>query len=256
MMLEQKATITSRQKITPKVFLISFASPQMAAQAGPGQFVHLRPAGPGSLLLRRPFSIHRVKGKNISVMYRVVGRGTSLLSTLPRGAELDVLGPLGKGFTIKKKYSDHIILAGGMGLAPMQFLADRLKALKLNTRLFYGCSDKKDILPCTFPGKVITTDDGSCGYKGFVTDAFSGRLKKYRKPVVYACGPWPMLKKTALICRQNGIDCQVSLEAFMACGVGACQGCVVKGVKEYLTVCRQGPVFDSRDIDWEQESDL
>lgn len=256
MMLEQRTELTAHRRVNPKVFLLTFASPKMAAQARPGQFVHLRPAGPGSLFLRRPFSIHRVKGKTISILYRVVGSGTSLLSDLPRGTVLDVLGPLGKGFMISKHYSDHVILAGGMGLAPMQFLADRLKGMKLNTRLFYGCSGKKELLPCPVPGRIIATDDGSCGDKGFVTDAFLTRLEKYRMPMVYACGPWPMLKQTALICRQYGIDCQVSLEAFMACGVGACQGCVVKGVKEYLTVCRQGPVFDSRDIDWEQESGL
>ncbi|MBI4727625.1 dihydroorotate dehydrogenase electron transfer subunit [candidate division TA06 bacterium] len=255
-MLEQKVNIVSHQKIAPDVFLLSFRSDYLAAKARPGQFVHLKPSGPWPLLLRRPFSINRIKGKNIFIMYRVAGRGTSILSSLPQGAELDVMGPLGNGFEIDKKYSDHLILAGGIGLAPMQFLADRLKTMKLNARLFYGCSGKKDLLPCAVPGKVIATDDGSCGYKGFVTDAFLSRINKFRTPVVYACGPWPMLKKTARICRENKIDCQVSLEAFMACGVGACQGCVVKGVKEYLTVCRQGPVFNSREIDWEQEATL
>ncbi|MDO9390319.1 MAG: dihydroorotate dehydrogenase electron transfer subunit [bacterium] len=256
MMLEQKVKITSHQKIAPQVFLMSFASPQMAAQARPGQFVHLKPSGPGPLLLRRPFSINRVKGGYLFIMYRVVGRGTSLISSLPKGAEMDVLGPLGKGFEISRKYKEHVILAGGMGLAPMQFLADRLRTMKLESRLFYGCAGKKEMLPCPAPGKIIATDDGSCGYRGFVTDAFLSRIDKFKKPVVYACGPWPMLKRTALICHQHHIDCQVSLEAFMACGVGACQGCVVRGVKEYVTVCRQGPVFDSREIDWEQESGL
>jgi dihydroorotate dehydrogenase electron transfer subunit len=255
-MLEQKVTIASHQRIAPQVFLLAFASTRMAALARPGQFIHLKPSGSGPFLLRRPFSINRVKGNRISVMYRVVGGGTSHLSSLPQGTELDVLGPLGKGFTIGKKYAEHVILAGGMGLAPMQFLSDRLRSLKLRTKLFYGCSGKKELLPCAVPGKVIATDDGSCGYKGFVTDAFLSSIKELKKPAVYACGPWPMLKRTALICRQHNIECQVSLESFMACGVGACQGCVVKEIKEYVTVCRQGPVFDSREIDWEQESAL
>jgi dihydroorotate dehydrogenase electron transfer subunit len=128
--------------------------------------------------------------------------------------------------------------------------------MKLDTRVFYGCSGKDEMLPCPWPGKVIATDDGSCGFKGFVTEAFASHLERFRKPVVYACGPWPMLKRTALICRQHRIPCQVSLEAMMACGVGACQGCVVQGAKGYLTVCQQGPVFDSRDIDWDQEAPL
>jgi len=256
MMLEQTVTIASHQNIAPKVFLLSFISPRLAAKSRPGQFVHLKPSGPSPLLLRRPFSINRIKGKNIYLMYRVVGRGTSLLSSLVKGAKLEVTGPLGKGFEISRRYKEHVILAGGMGLAPMQFLADRLKSMKMDTRLFFGCSGKNDLLPCSAPGKVIATDDGSCGYQGFVTEAFLSRLNRYTRPVVYACGPWPMLKQTARICRENNIDCQVSLEAFMACGVGACQGCVVKGVNEYLTVCRQGPVFNSLDIDWEQESDL
>ncbi|MDO9067367.1 MAG: hypothetical protein Q7W05_02790, partial [Deltaproteobacteria bacterium] len=153
MMQAQKAKIVSHQKVAPRVFLMAFASTQMAAQAGPGQFVHLKPSGPGPLLLRRPFSINRVKGKNLFIMYRVVGRGTSLISSLPVGTEVEVLGPLGKGFEIGKKYSDHVILAGGMGLAPMQFLADRLKAMKLEARIFYGCAGKKEMLPCPVPGK-------------------------------------------------------------------------------------------------------
>jgi len=256
MILEQRTTIISHQRIAPRTFLLSLASPRMAASARPGQFIHLKPSGPGPVLLRRPFSINRVRGNCISVMYRVVGGGTSHLSSLPQGAELDVLGPLGKGFKIGNKYSEHVILAGGMGLAPMQFLSDRLRSLKLKAKLFYGCSGKKELLPCLVPGKVIATDDGSCGYKGFVTDAFLSSIGKFAKPAVYACGPWPMLKRTALICRQHNIDCQVSLESFMACGVGACQGCVVKGVQGYLTVCHQGPVFDSREIDWEQEAAL
>ena len=256
MILAPKAKITSHQRIAPGVFLMSLASPRMAATARPGQFIHLKPAAPGPLLLRRPFSINRVKGNRLFIMYRVVGRGTSLFSSLPVGTEIDVLGPLGRGFEIRRKYKEHVILAGGMGLAPMQFLADRLRTMKLDARLFYGCAGKKDMLPCPSPGRVIATDDGSCGYRGFVTDAFLSQLEELKKPAVYACGPWPMLKKTALICHQRNIDCQVSLEAFMACGVGACQGCVVKGVREYVTVCLQGPVFDSREIDWEQESGL
>jgi dihydroorotate dehydrogenase electron transfer subunit len=256
MMLQKKLKVTAQKEIAPRVYLLSLAWAAMAAQARPGQFVHLRPTAPGPLLLRRPFSINRVKGKNIYIMYRVVGRGTSLLSSLPEGAELDVMGPLGKGFDIRKSCQEHVVLAGGMGLAPMQFLAERLKAMKLETRLFYGCSVKKDLLPCSITGKIIATDDGSCGHRGSVTDVFLQHLSKYRKPAVYACGPWPMLKRTAQICRQHDIDCQVSLEALMACGVGACQGCVVKGIGEYLTVCRQGPVFNSREIDWEQEPAL
>jgi len=256
MMLQQRLKIASHKNIAPRVFLLALASASMADQARPGQFVHLKPVAPGPLLLRRPFSIHRVTGKVIYIMYRVVGRGTSLLSSMVKGEELDVIGPLGKGFEIRRSFKEHVILAGGMGLAPMYFLADRLKVLKLGQKIFYGCSGKKDLLPCSITGKIIATDDGSCGHRGFVTDVFLKHLPQYRKPAVYACGPWPMLRQTARICHQHQIDCQVLLEAMMACGVGACQGCVVKGTNGYLTVCHQGPVFNSRDIDWEQEAAL
>jgi dihydroorotate dehydrogenase electron transfer subunit len=219
MMLQQRLKISSHKNIAPRVYLLSLASASLADQARPGQFVHLKPAAPGPLLLRRPFSINRVRGKNIYIMYRVVGRGTSLLSTMDKGEELDVMGPLGKCFELRRSFKEHVILAGGMGLAPMIFLADRLKVLKLDQKIFYGCSGKNDLLPCSISGKIIVTDDGSCGHRGFVTDAFLKHLPKFRKPAVYACGPWPMLKRTAQICREHDIDCQVSLEALMACGV-------------------------------------
>jgi dihydroorotate dehydrogenase electron transfer subunit len=228
----------------------------MARLAKPGQFLHVKPSGSAPILLRRPFSINDVCGQKITILYRIAGKGTTHLASLKKGDPLKVLGPLGHGFKIDHHAKEHLIVAGGMGLAPMQFMARLLDGKGLKPWVYYGCGGKSDLLPCPGRKKILTTDDGSCGLKGYVTEALIESLNKYDRPSVYACGPWPMLKRTATLCLERGINCQVSLEAFMACGVGACQGCVVKGIKGYLTVCHDGPVFDAREIDWEQDIDL
>jgi len=248
--------ITSNARVSAKAYELSFKAPGLAKSADPGQFIHIR-LSPGSSypLLRRPFSINDIQGGRISVLYEVKGSGTELLSKMSTKDTLDIIGPLGKGFDIDPSRRHHLLVAGGMGIAPLGFLGRRLKSLKLKHQLLYGCRSsseqiKPDIKMCS-----MSSDDGSCGKKGLVTSLLSDKLDGCQDPVVYACGPWPMLKAVARICQNKNIPCQVSLESFMACGVGACQGCVVRGSDGgYISVCDQGPVFDSRRIDWDQES--
>jgi len=205
-------------------------------------------------LLRRPFSINDIRGDKVEILYEVKGSGTELLSKMSAKDTLDIIGPLGKGFDIDPSQRHHLLVAGGMGIAPMGFLGRRLKNLKLKHELLYGCRSSSELIQPDIKMCSMSSDDGSCGKKGLVTSLLLDKLSGCQDPVVYACGPWPMLKAVSRICQNKNTPCQVSLESFMACGVGACQGCVVRGSDgNYLSVCDQGPVFDSRQIDWDQD---
>lgn len=247
--------IASNHRVNDKAYKLSFKIPLLAKSADPGQFVHIRLSPKSNWpLLRRPFSINDIRADKVFILYEVKGSGTELLSRMSAKDTVDIIGPLGKGFIIDPNKHDHLLVAGGMGIAPMGFLGRRLKSLKLRHELLYGCRSSSELIKPDIKICSISSDDGSCGKKGLVTSLLLDKLGACQDPVVYACGPWPMLKAVAHICQKNATPCQVSLESFMACGVGACQGCVVRGRDgSYLSVCDKGPVFDSRQIDWNQD---
>lgn len=248
-----QAVLSSNRPAGRDVFLMSIRDPGLAKRVRPGQFVMLRHPERLDPLLPRPFSVHDSEGADLKLLYRLAGRGTRYLSQLKPGMMVDVIGPLGRGFT-PGRGGQAVLVAGGLGIAPMPLLAKKLRSLKVPSALFYGCRDKGQLLAPPGIKAVISTDDGSCGRRGQVTDLLEDRLRHGGTCRVYACGPWAMLRRVSLVCRDNRTPCQVSLEARMACGVGACQGCAVKAAGGgYLHVCSDGPVFDSRRIDWEQE---
>ncbi len=208
-------------------------------------------------LLKRPLSIHFVKEKELQFLYRVQGRGTAILKMRKKGDELELLGPLGNHFPIQRKRKNIILAAGGIGIAPIFFLAEKLKFR--SPKLFYGARDKEGLLLREKIEKMnldmqIATDDGSAGKKSNVVDLISGYLKKNNIPaddyIIYACGPEPMLKSLSLLSNKYGIACYAALERNMACGVGTCLGCAVKTRSGYKRVCREGPVFNLNDIEW------
>jgi len=267
MMLQQKIPIISCERINPVFFRLRFFSPRIARESNPGNFVHIRINENGFPLLRRAFSIHclvREKG-TFDVLFKVLGPGTKLLAQKRPGQELDVLGPLGNSFSTPKRPKDEIILvAGGMGIAPLFFLAsDLCKDGKLDPckiSLLYGVKNKDEFL-CLKDLKnlrlelVLATEDNTLGFGGMVTELLVKKLNKCsdrRKVKVFACGPPAMLKKMSEYSRKCGFECQVSLENHMPCGLGACMGCVVKcGKKDkfnYKRVCVDGPVFDAREV--------
>ncbi len=249
---------------------ISWETPLITA----GQFVMLRVTGSMDPLLRRPFCIYRViggakkggktAGTGIEVMYRVVGRGTELLSRMRPGEPLDLIGPLGNGFSYPLSDKRPVLVAGGIGIASFYMLAERLK----NGVLLFGARGAEDAaIARDFKDKKkisldvrITTEDGSIGEKGLVTGLLKKELK--RDCLVYACGPARMLKSVAEIAVQESVPCFVSLEGSMACGIGVCLGCAVKtrpcmegenrekANRLYRMVCSDGPVFSAYDIDW------
>jgi len=264
-----KAKILENEKISADYYKMTLDAPGLARSAAPGQFVQVRCGDGLDPLLRRPFSIHRISGTGdrlscIEILYELVGKGTEILSRKQKGTCIDVLGPLGNGFILPlsaKRYPlSAILVAGGVGVAPLVFLAEELARKKIKAVALIGARTKKSVL-CDKDFKDtgvevhIATDDGSRGYKGFVSGLLQKVLRTTNhesRKTVYACGPQPMLKRIAGICREKRLECQVSLEEEMACGFGACMGCAVK-VKDqagYKLACKDGPVFNAAEIAW------
>lgn len=211
------------------------------------------------LILRRPFSIHRICGEEIEILFKVVGKGTKILSEKEIGQEIDILGPLGKGFKIDSNLENAILVSGGIGIAPLYALAEKLSEYKKNVYILMGLPDKESISLSFSEIKaevMVATEKRQEGlYHGLVTAMFLDFLDKQKDlpdKEVFACGPCPMLKEIANISKSNTISCQVLLEERMGCGIGACMSCVCKTYKKgYSRVCIDGPVFDANDVIWE-----
>ena len=270
--MQFKSMVIFDDQISPGYCKIRLTAPREIVQSRPGQFVMVRVYDGIDPLLRRPFGIYDLgvfepeypnmpKQHYLEILYKIVGRGTGILQSLHHNDYLDVLGPLGNGFTMGNEDDEKILVGGGFGLAPLYFLAKRLASVS-NVKVFIGGRKKEDILCVTEFERLgietyVATDDGTLGSMGLVTEV----LEKYlsdggKRRTIFACGPGPMLQSTAAIAELHGISCQVSLESNMACGVGACLGCVTKGSghteenPDYRCVCKDGPVFDSRQILW------
>lgn len=275
--------ILAQSKIGPNVVRTLLKGPEIARQAQPGQFVNVRVAPTTDPLLRRPFSVHATYPDEgvYSLLYVLRGKGTALLHKAGLGDSVSVVGPLGKPFDLgDSPEAEHIVVAGGCGAAPLHFLCDALcrKWDRKQVTVLAGAQSKDAVL-CEAEFKSydvdvrISTDDGSYGYHGYVTDLLEAYLAERcslslrsgnNPPIrVYSCGPQEMLKEVARISRKYGVSsCQVSLENVMACGVGVCMGCVQK-VRDgdhsngsengfhYERVCTDGPVFEAEKVVWE-----
>ena len=276
-MLQIRAKILYNKKIKGNYFHLVIQAPKITQESLPGQFLNIKVNDAYEPLLRRPFSIHRVKGANIELLYEVVGKATEILSRRKSGEYLDVIGPLGNGFTLNTKHKTlNILVAGGMGVAPLVFLAEKLaysveriayrkeKGLKLSAKRYplnaivlIGVRTKDEIL-CEKEFKdlgcevKIATDDGSKGFKGYASELLKEVLSTidYRLSTIYACGPRPMLEEISHISKKYNIPTQLSLEEHMACGIGVCLGCVVNTKEGFKRVCKEGPVFNAVKIIW------
>jgi dihydroorotate dehydrogenase electron transfer subunit len=263
MLSQSSIPLVSKDTIKEGIFRFTFHSPFVSKRAKPGNFVHIRVCPDDYPLLRRAFSIHSVNRRkyNFDILFRVLGKGTEILSRTNPGEQLDVLGPVGNSFKLPSKGKDIILVAGGMGIAPLWFLLTHLKDKGFDpTRItfFYGVKTKMELLYLdrfkkTTTRLVLTTDDGSQGEKGLVTDSFRREINKRGKDrsnlFIYSCGPEMMLAKISDLAREFDLSCQISLETHMACGVGACWGCAVKSSDgTYRRVCADGPVFDTREV--------
>ncbi len=258
-----RAKIISNIEIRPDIFLMKVAAPIIASSAIPGQFCMLSPHKVPKYdpLLRRPLSIHDVflETGEVEFLYRVVGKGTKLLSCLQKGDDILTLGPLGNGFSMIDQQIP-ILVGGGLGVAPLLFLAKRLKGQRAVAIL--GAVTKSQLLRLEAFKKtdleiLVATEDGSFGNKGLVTEVldrlFANLDEKSRKRVcVFACGPIPMLRAVWHICSLYKTRCQVSMETHMACGTGLCLGCAIFGKDGFIHVCKEGPCFNAEDIYWEK----
>lgn len=260
-MIQENARVLWNKNIGASYYRIGLTCDRIYSDAKPGQFVMLRLSKSAVPLLRRPFSIHRLIIKNkhiegIELLYTVVGKGTERLSMYRKGDVLDMLGPLGNGFLVRDHFRRILIAAGGIGVAPMLFLASSLvkKNIKPSMcKVFLGARSKQDLL-CEdeFSSHgievLISTDDGSAGDAGPVTHPMEIAVKKNRPDIIYACGPLEMLRHVIKIAEVHAVSCQISIETVMACGIGACLGCAVEirnDSDKYLHACRDGPVFDA-----------
>lgn len=247
-----KFTITEKKTLAKGIFDITVLCPEIAEVAVSGQFVQAAAQG---FFLRRPISICGIDKNNgtIRLVFEVRGHGTDKLSELNKGDNIDLIAPLGKGFTINKD-KKAICIGGGIGTPPMLSVASEYGE---NATVISGFRNAAAVIlqedfKAVGSKTMLCTDDGSAGIHGFVTDALSKALEAEKPDIVYACGPMIMLKNIAKICEENNINCEVSLEQRMACGVGACLVCAcrtVKSGKEIMThVCKDGPVFNSKEV--------
>lgn len=237
-------------------FLIRFSSTKPLPLLLPGQFVNIEIKDSSEIFLRRPFSVFDVDyNTNVfSIIVKILGRGSKKLTEIKVGATLSVILPLGKGFTYPEKKDNILLIGGGSGVAPMLFLAKESGLAKENISLILGAKTRHDHINvddyAQFGSLYFTTEDGSFGEKGYVTQhsAFQNKIKHYNK--IYACGPDAMMKAIAREAKIHNVFCEVSLENLMACGFGVCLCCIEPTVKGNLCVCTEGPVFNINELKW------
>jgi len=267
-----RAKIVSNQEIAPACFRMVLAGEFENFTINPGQFIMLKISKGYDPLLRRPFAVERIKTRQgffLQLIYKVIGKGTKIMSRMPPGTEVELLGPLGNGFQIPDKLNTALVIAGGMGIASLRGLIYLIIARKIKTiHLFMGAKSASQLIASAQLQKMkilvhLATEDGSAGFAGMVTEIFDDFLRKYssissgsNQTMVFACGPPKMLARVASLCEKYNLPCQASLESRMACGIGACLGCAVKVKKPanhfstYVRVCQEGPVFNAQEIEW------
>jgi len=264
--MNQSCTVLSNDVLTGPYRRIVFDAPGIARTAKPGQFVHVHVTPLRDRILRRPFSICDAdpEAGKLTLVYKIVGQGTDALAGMSAGESCDILGPQGNGYTFPKSPAEiyPILIAGGYGSASTLFLAKRFMqagvkgAFLMGARTAAGLILADDYRALGFD-VLLSTNDGSVGHKGFIIDLLPRFLDEAagRKPVIYSCGPGPMLIALGKLALTLGLDCELSLDQHMGCGVGACFACVVKVVDKsnpdgwrYSRSCKEGPVYNAREV--------
>jgi dihydroorotate dehydrogenase electron transfer subunit len=254
--LLERVDVVRNERVARGVGLLVLSAPRIAAAVAPGQFIHLRVATGVDFLLRRPFSVHRVAGEAVEILYQVLGRGTRELSLRRPGDAMDAIGPLGTGWRVPEGMTHALLVAGGLGAAPLGMLAERLAAGGVAVSVAQGAPTVerlvgRDLFESVARRVEVATDDGSAGERGLVTVVSARMLAEDLPDVVYVCGPEPMARAVAAQAATAGVACQVSLERLMACGVGACLSCVVTTSTGRKRACVDGPVFDAEEVCWD-----
>lgn len=261
-MLSDQGLVTNLIKVAPDYYELTFRPPGIL-KAVPGQFLHLAVTGSHDPLLRRPLSIFDLLegGKKCRLLFKKSGRGTALLSKFQAGEPLDYIGPLGNGFTIYPGSPWELLVAGGIGVAPLHYLARVLTESGIKIVFLLGAANRKQLLARSSLSSLgveplLATDDGSAGYKGTVGELLADYLEKNPAPDrLYCCGPPSMIEQVINIAARWKIPVQASHEERMACGIGACMGCAFHHPEEdtnptdyhyYRRLCREGPVISYR----------
>ena len=259
-MKQEKTTVVEHHNFQGEYRILRLAAPEIGPMVKPGQFLHLLIPHLGDRVLRRPFSIYKADAEGVSVLYKPVGRGTESMRPLQVGDTVDIIGPLGNGYPELTEEKIPVLIAGGYGNAAL-FL--KAKELPVKGAAFFGGRTAMDIL-CVDEFKTLgwdvrpTTNDGSLGVEGLVTDAFDPwMLKREAENLeLFVCGPGPMLKAMGDRAIEHGFTAWLSMDENMACGVGACLTCVIKRKTEdgweWARCCKDGPVFESREILWDE----
>lgn len=257
----EDCTIVMHQEVAPGHFRIAVRTAAIAREAHAGQFAMLAVADGLYPFLRRPLSFERIFPDSIAFLFKVEGEGTRLLAQHAVGQVLNIQGPLGRPFSVEPRFARHILVAGGIGVAPFPALAETVVRACGKAPEVVLAARTRDMLLCESDLRQIgcvvhtATDDGSAGARAYAHEVLE-RLAPDANTCVYACGPMVMMKAVSEVARCAGAHCLVSLEAQMACGDGACLGCVVEAKSEnqgekMLRVCADGPVFDTTCIDWD-----
>ena len=249
-------TVTENLRLHSHYALLKLTAPETLPEMHPGQFAEIRVDGSPATFLRRPISINYVdRGKNeVWFLIQLIGEGTKHLGEAKVGDVINVLLPLGNGFTMPQNPSDKLLLVGGgVGTAPMLYLGEQLAKSGSHPTFLLGARTSKDLLQLeqfqNYGEAYTTTEDGSYGERGYVTQ--HSILVKKNFEHIYTCGPKPMMMAVAKFAKSKGINCEVSLENTMACGIGACLCCVENTTEGHLCVCKEGPVFNINKLLWQ-----
>lgn len=243
--------LLEKREIAPGIFDFLLAAPEIAKDATPGQFVHVECGG--DTFLRRPISICDTEGETLRFIFEVKGKGTDLLAKKNIGDEINMLGPLGNGFTVSDQYKHPVLIGGGIGVFPLYKLAKAVEKpaviLGFRSKDRIVMEDEFSHLASAFQ---VSTDDGSYGYHGYGATLLEEYIRENPCDMIYSCGPMPMLKAVQAVAEKAGIPCQLSLEQRMGCGIGACLVCTCettrKGMEQKARVCKDGPVFWAEEI--------
>lgn len=253
-MIQELATVTANNEPMPRAHLLWLEASRIASQAKPGQFVMVRCGEKGEYQLRRPLSIHQREGNKIALLFSVVGGGTQWLSQRQPGDRLDLLGPLGNGFTINPESKNLLIVAGGIGIAPLYCLASSASKEGRSVKMLLGAQTAVSLYLKNYPPIkatfVLMTEDGSEGEKGIITNVISKYIGWADQ--TFACGPPAMYRAMAKMPELKTKPTQISLEVRMGCGLGVCYGCTVKTRSGLKQVCKDGPIFELDDVLWEE----
>jgi dihydroorotate dehydrogenase electron transfer subunit len=247
-----KAPVDKVIELDNQIFLLKLYCPQISTIIKPGEFLNVRVSESNYPLLRRPFSVCDVEGDFFYLMFNILGEGTKILSEKRNGEIIDVIGPLGNGFNLDGEFGTAIIAAGGLGAAPFPYVIRRLNEKK-NVKCFIGGKTNKDIIIHGMKNISIATEDGSLEFQGNVIQLLREKVDALRteKIKIFGCGPTAMLRRLKEFAVENNFDCEVSTECPMACGFGICQGCPIENVNnpnKYFLVCKDGPVFNVKDV--------